>query len=122
MPPALPGAAVAALPERQLWWLVTVVATAGGLALFACGRRPFHAALGVVLIVLPQLYGAPQPLDPAATMVPVALAHRFAVATTLVSFLFWTMLGALTGLFRERFAPPTHGGILRRPASSGRRT
>lgn len=112
MPPALPGSAVAPLPERQLWWLTTAASTGGGLALFAFGRRPFHAMLGAVLIVLPQLYGAPQAVDPAATIVPGELAHRFAVATTMISFLFWVTLGALTGFFCQRCLPPTYGRVL----------
>ena len=111
MPPALPGSAAAPLPERQLWWLMTAVATGGGLALFAFGRRPLYALLGAALIVLPQLKGAPQPAEPAAAIIPAALTHRFAVATTVISFLFWAALGALTGFFCQRFATPAYGGF-----------
>ena len=56
--------------------------------LLAFTRRALYAAFAVILIVLPHLYGAPQPAGYAAAA-PEALAHRFTVAATLVSFLFW---------------------------------
>ncbi len=108
LPPEVPGTAAAPLPARQLWWLATAAMTGGGLALLAFTRRPAYAVLAVLLIVLPQLYGAPQPAAPAAAA-PAALAHRFAVMATLVSFLFWATLGASTGYFYRRFAPPASG-------------
>jgi predicted cobalt transporter CbtA len=58
--------------------------------------------------VLPHLYGAPQPVTPAATA-PEALAHQFVVAVTLVSLLFWLILGASTGYFYRRFQPAISG-------------
>ena len=82
--------------------LATAVSTAGGLALLAFSRRALYAAFAVILIVVPHLYGAPQPADYAAAA-PEALAHRFTVAATLVSFLFWAALGASTGYFYRRF-------------------
>ncbi len=108
LPPEIPGAAVAPLVERQLWWLATAASTGCALALFAFTRRPRYAILAAILIVLPHLYGAPQPAEHAVAAAPDALAHRFAVAATLVSFLFWAALGASTGYFYRRFEP-RHG-------------
>jgi len=76
----------------------------GALALLAFTRRALYAFLAVVLIVLPHFYGAPQPAH-FAVAAPEALAHRFVVAATLVSFLFWAALGASTGYFYRRFEP-----------------
>lgn len=104
LPPELPGAASAPLALRQLWWLATALSTGGALALLAFTRRPIYAVLGVVLIVLPQAYGAPLPV-PDTAAAPEALAQRFAVMATLVSFLFWAALGASTGYFYRRFEP-----------------
>ena len=56
-----------------------------------------------MLIALPHLYGAPQPAEAAVDAAPAALVHRFAVAVTLVSLLFWAVLGAATGYFYRRF-------------------
>jgi len=105
LPPELPGSEAAPLVGRQLWWLVTTIATGGALALIAFTRRPGYAIIAAILIVAPHLYGAPQPIGPAAA--PEALTHRFVVAVTLVSLLFWLTLGAATGYFYRRFEPRT---------------
>jgi cobalt transporter subunit CbtA len=102
LPPEIPGTAAAPLVARQLWWLATALSTGGALALLAFTRRAVYAGLAVILIMLPHFYGAPQPVDVAAAA-PGALAHRFVVAATLVSFLFWAALGASTGYFYRRF-------------------
>jgi cobalt transporter subunit CbtA len=104
LPPEIPGAAAAPLEARQLWWLATASATGAGLALLAFTRRAPYAAVAVLLIVLPHLFGAPQPAAHAADAAPAALAHRFAVAVTITSLLFWTTLGTATGYFYRRFA------------------
>ena len=107
LPPEIPGTDAAPLVARQLWWVATAISTGGALALFAFTTRPLYAILAAILIVLPHLYGAPQPGEPAVAAAPEALAHHFAVAATLVSFLFWAALGASTGYFYRRFEPRT---------------
>ena len=57
--PELPGEAAAALDGRQAWWLLAVACAAGGLALAAFGRGGVRA-LGLPLLALPFLVGAPQ--------------------------------------------------------------
>ena len=60
--------------------------------------------VAAILIVLPHLYGAPEPPEQiAATLAP--LTHHFIVAATVVNFLFWLILGASTGYFHERLQP-----------------
>jgi cobalt transporter subunit CbtA len=107
LPPELPGSEAAPLFQRQLWWLATAVSTGGALALLAFTKRPLYAILAATLIVLPHIYGAPQPAGHAVAAAPEALVHHFAVAATLVSFLFWAALGASTGYFYRRFEPHT---------------
>jgi cobalt transporter subunit CbtA len=105
LPPELPGSEGAPLLSRQLWWVATTTATAGGLALFAFTTRPRWALIAAVLIVLPHLYGAPQPIAAGAHgTAPDELARRFVVAATVLSFLFWAALGTSTGYFYRRFA------------------
>jgi cobalt transporter subunit CbtA len=102
LPPQVPGAETAALVDRQLWWVATAVTTGSSLALFSFTRRARWAILGAVLIVLPHLYGAPRPT--AHNSGPLEdLARQFAVTVTIISFLFWVILGALTGYFLRRF-------------------
>ena len=103
LPPEIPGAEAAPLADRQLWWLGTVVATGGGLALIFLSRRAAWAALGAGLIVLPHLVGAPQPAAHGG-LAPDSLARDFVVAALVASFLFWLVLGASAGFFYKRFA------------------
>jgi cobalt transporter subunit CbtA len=101
LPPQLPGSEAAPLFERQIWWLWTAVSTGCALALLALTKRPHWTVLAAILLVLPHIYGAPEPNEFGAAA-PVALARHFAVATTVVNFLFWLILGASTGYFYGR--------------------
>ena len=103
LPPELPAMPAADLATRQVWWVGTVAATAGGLALIAFGRSPLYALLGVALILVPHLIGAPQP-DSHESPIPEALHHSFVVASVAVSFVFWALLGGLAGWLRPRLA------------------
>lgn len=101
LPPELPGMPAADLAARQVWWIGTVIATAGGLALVVFGRSAPLALLGVALVVAPHLIGAPQP-DSHDSPVPADLHHSFVVAVTVTNLVFWVALGALVGFFRQR--------------------
>jgi cobalt transporter subunit CbtA len=103
LPPEVPGAEAAPLVERQLWWLGTIAATAGGLALIFLTRSWQWIAVGAALIVLPHLIGAPQP-EHHGGLAPDSLAREFVVAVLVTGFLFWLALGALSGFFYKRFA------------------
>jgi len=100
--PELPGMSAAELTARQTWWLSTAAATAVALAMlfFATGKAWKIAAAG--LLLMPHLIGAPHlPVAPGA--VPAELAAQFAVATLIVTGLFWLALGAFSGYFLARF-------------------
>ncbi len=105
LPPDIPGNTAGPLLARQVWWVAAAASTGGALALLLFTKRPVYAVLAAGLILLPHLYGAPSPPAEAAAAAPEALAHRFAIAATLVSFMFWAALGASTGYFYRRFAP-----------------
>lgn len=100
--PNLPGDALAPHVQRYVWWGVTAVAAAGGLALLFLGRRPALVAVGLLLLLAPQIYGAPQPTQ-YDSVIPESLARQFALTVHLSNFAFWTLLGGLTGFFHERF-------------------
>ncbi len=107
LPPELPGMQAADLAARQAWWLATAAATAIGLALAAFSPRPWMKALAVALIVLPHLIGAPSVVHGSGSAgVPAELASEFAIATMVVTALFWMVLGGLTGYFYSRFEKP----------------
>lgn len=96
LPPELPGAAAGPLLERQVWWVATVVLTAGGLAVLAFVPRPAVKAAGLVLIALPHVVvGAPPHPEAAEGLAPAALEHRFIYASLITNGIFWMVLGAL---------------------------
>jgi len=102
LPPELPGMQAADLAARQAWWLATALATAVGLGLAAVSARAWMKALAAALIVLPHVIGAPSVAHAPGT-VPAELASEFAIATMVVTGLFWMVLGGLTGYFYNRF-------------------
>ncbi|MGM4918377.1 CbtA family protein [Tardiphaga sp. 813_E8_N1_3] len=103
LPPELPGMPVADLTLRQTWWIGTACATAAGLGLLVFRKASWAAILGLGLIILPHLIGAPQ--APAGhTDVPEALSHSFVVAAVLTSLLFWALLGVLTSIAFQRIS------------------
>jgi cobalt transporter subunit CbtA len=106
LPPELPGTEAAPLLDRQLWWLATVSATGSGLALLTFTKPAYWAILAAILVVLPHFYGVPRLAEHAASTTPEELAHQYVVAVTVVSFLFWLILGASTGYFYRRFHGP----------------
>jgi cobalt transporter subunit CbtA len=115
LPPELPAMPAADLMARQLWWIGTAAATAGGLALLVFGRVPLLAALGVVLILIPHVIGAPQPAS-FETPIPEGLHHSFVVASVASSFVFWVLLGGLSGWLRPRIAAVEASRALARAA------
>ena len=103
LPPELPGTEAAPLLSRQIWWIGTVVATAGGLFAAARLRNVYGYAIAVVLIALPHVVGAPQPEAPGA-LAPEELEHKFILVAVATSLVFWLVLGVLTGAFFKRYA------------------
>ncbi len=98
LPPEVPGTVAASVPDRQAWWLVTVIMTAVGLALFAFRTQWYWLALGLVLVLAPHVYGAPEPVHH-ASLAPANLAVEFVVAAIVTSGLFWLVLGGVLGWF-----------------------
>jgi cobalt transporter subunit CbtA len=101
--PELPGMQAADLQARQIWWISTVVLTAGGLAILFFANLKMVKLAGLLLIITPHLIGAPaHEIHPGG--VPAELAAEFVAATLVISGLFWLLLGGLTGHFYRRFA------------------
>ena len=110
LPPELPGTVAAPVAARKLWWALTAAAAATGLGLLLLQRNPALILAGVVLLVAPHLYGAPQPSEYGSTA-PETLAHEFRVVATVTSLVFWIILGAAAGFFYA---------LAKRPSTEGR--
>jgi cobalt transporter subunit CbtA len=99
--PELPGTPAADLAARQIWWWGTAASTAMGLAALAYGSGPLRWALGLVLLALPHVIGAPH-MDGFGGVAPPELASTFAARTLGVSLVAWLSLGYLaTRLWAE---------------------
>jgi len=104
--PELPGSHAADLTARQTWWIGTALASSAGLAcVFLVRRRPIKV-IGVVLIALPHLIGAPVAPE-GDSAVPAEMTRAFVAGSLGQSLLMWLLLGALTAAFLRRFSPRT---------------
>ncbi|MBE7245002.1 MAG: CbtA family protein [Actinomycetospora chiangmaiensis] len=112
LPPELPGSAAAPLAARQVWWVMTAAATGMGLYLIAVRRSLIAILGGLVLIIAPQVVGAPQPPAEASEL-PAALAAQFATRSLAISFVFWVMIGLGLGWAWQVFARDTARGAAR---------
>jgi cobalt transporter subunit CbtA len=100
--PELPGMPTADLVSRQVWWVATIAATGAAIFLIATRRELLWLAAAVVLIALPHIIGAPQPLTH-ETAVPAGLAASFAANTIAASAVLWCLIGLFLGLTLQKF-------------------
>ena len=102
LPPELPGDAAAGLEQRQVWWLSTVAVTALGLWVIAFQPNRYLKLFGVALLVLPHVFGAPQP-ERHEGLAPAELRTAFVYTSLATNAVFWVALGVLCALFYKRF-------------------
>ncbi|MBI6633728.1 CbtA family protein [Pseudomonas paralactis] len=101
LPPELPGTAAADLTLRQTWWIGTAASTAAGIALIVFGRNGLLKVLGVAILAVPHVIGAPQP-QVHSMLAPEALEAQFKIASQLTNVVFWLALGLISAwLFRR---------------------
>lgn len=101
--PELPAMPAADLAMRQTWWLITVTLTAGGVYLIVLREQIWAKLLGVILIVAPHIYGAPEAED-LTSAVPPTLASEFAVSALATNLFFWVVLGTALGWAIQNYA------------------
>lgn len=101
LPPELPGTEAAPLAARQAWWLATAAASAGGIGLLAFAPRIAWKGVGVLLLVVPHLVGAPAP-EHHGGLAPADLGRAFVLASLATSAAFWLVLGGVAGLAFDR--------------------
>ena len=101
--PELPGSAAAPLVARQVWWVATALCTAGGIFLLARIDYVTAKIVGVALIVVPHIVGAPQTAKFKSTA-PAELAAQFAATSLVISAVLWALLGLAVGYVWQRLA------------------
>ncbi|HUQ36558.1 MAG TPA: CbtA family protein [Aestuariivirga sp.] len=100
--PELPGMPAGDLVLRQVWWVATIIASGVGIFLIATKRELIWLAAAVVLIALPHIIGAPQPLTHESA-VPAGLAASFVANTIAASAVLWSLIGLFLGLALQKF-------------------
>ncbi len=103
LPPEVPGSMAADLVARQSWWIPTAIISALGLWLMVFRDGWPMRILGMALLALPHLIGAPHP-DTIGGAVPPELAGHFVAASLATAAIFWTMLGWISGTLFDRFS------------------
>jgi cobalt transporter subunit CbtA len=101
LPPELPGSGSAELIDRQLWWAATVAATGAGIWLIARTSGPLTVVLGIALIVLPHVIGAPHPHE-LKSEVPAEIAAHFTATSLVIQAVLWALVGSIAGWFWQR--------------------
>ncbi len=100
--PELPGTEAAAIEHRQLWWVSTVIATIAGLALLVFAKSMVLKGVGLLLLVIPHIVGAPVPTHH-GSLAPEELSRAFMWMTAIANVIFWVVLGVLTAFLLNRF-------------------
>jgi len=106
LPPELPGMPTGDVVERQIWWLATVLATSFGLWTIFRRGGPASIVLGILVIVLPHVVGAPQPVSHDSA-VPAGLAAQFVASSLAGSLILWIVVSSVAGAVFDRFGPGT---------------
>ncbi len=112
LPPEIPGMQAADLVARQIWWLVTVIFTAGGLWILAFSKMPLRL-VSVLLFIAPFLIGAPQPEkhgfanpEPMAVEKLEALWHQFILQSCIANALLWLIIGVISAWLTAKYIMP----------------
>ncbi len=105
LPPEVPGNFAAPLQDRQIWYVMTVASAVAGLALLVFAPPPALKILGVAVLALPHLIGAPQP-EGLGGSPPPELAAQFVAASIGAMAVFWAVLGATAGWLYDRLGGP----------------
>jgi cobalt transporter subunit CbtA len=105
LPPELPGMAATAggsLAARQVWWLATILSTAGALWLLTQRREAWTIFLALLLGLAPHVIGAPG-AGRDETKIGAELILHFVASSLAVNALFWAVLGVFLGYALQRF-------------------
>ncbi len=103
LPPELPGTLTPEVLPRQIWWSLTILSTATGLGLIAFGRG-FLPLLGIGLLVVPHIIGAPH-LNTYWGVAPPELSAHFVTLSLGAALAGWVLLGFFTAYFWNRLDP-----------------
>lgn len=99
--PEVPGVAAADVTARQIWWFATAAMAAVAMGLIGFGKDWMAWVAAAVLLLAPQIYGAPEP-EVFIGPVPTELGALFAARAFGVGLAAWVLLGTFCGSFWSR--------------------
>ncbi len=99
--PEVPGTLAADLGDRQTWWILATIASALGIALSVFGKNTMMKIIGLLVIAVPHIVGAPHP-DVYEGLAPAPIAANFVMASMFASLVFWLVIGGVAGFCFER--------------------
>lgn len=107
--PEVPGTIAADLENRQYWWIFCAFASSAGIAI-SYYAKGFLKLVGLILIALPHLVGAPMPelhgfanTEPAAVKALGELSQQFYLMTAIGMFILFILMGLLSSLSLNKF-------------------
>ncbi len=101
--PKLPGMESAPIGARQTWWVLTVISSTIGISLIIGNyKKIVYITLGILLIALPHIIGAPLP-DRYGGSAPKEIFQQFLIAVIISNLIYWLFLGGFTGHLFKRF-------------------
>jgi cobalt transporter subunit CbtA len=98
LPPELPGNSSPGLEIRQLWWGLTAFATVIGFGAIFWNKSWIVKCVGLAIISLPHLIGAPS-VSEFAGVAPPELSSHFASRSLALGFIVWSFLGVFLTYF-----------------------
>jgi len=101
MTPILPGMDAVDVGQRQLWWLLASASTAVALALLIFKRGWPAKLLGMLILLLPHVIGAPP--QASAELVPMDLIQAFFISSLIANSVFWLAMGGFYGYFHNKW-------------------
>ncbi len=115
LPPEIPGINAAAVENRQLWWVFTVMAA--GIGLLCLAFAPLKVKpLGLGFIALPYMIHVPHlegpsfsHPDPAAVQALTDLHQQFIWTSGISNLLFWLALGLSAAVLLNAWVLKQHG-------------
>ena len=100
--PELPGMPAADLHSRQIWWVVTILATGTAIYFWLFAKDNWWRAAAILFAIAPQFF-APSSMEKTEGNLPASLAAEFASSSLAANFIMWLAIGYFVSVALDRF-------------------
>ena len=102
MPPELPGMPAADLYTRQIWWVVTILATSTALYMWLFAKNYWWQLSAFIIAIAPQLF-APINAAKSESNLPASLAAEFASSSLAANLVMWLAISYFVALALQKY-------------------